>query len=83
LLKLSQHNVVGIGDAENDHAFLRFCGCAVAVAYALPMLKESADFMTEAPRGGGVAALARRMIAGDLSRLTQGLSLTGGRARAG
>ena len=74
LLKLSQHNVVGIGDAENDHAFLRFCGCAVAVANALPMLKESADFMTEEPRGAGVAALARRMIAGDLAGLTQGLS---------
>jgi hydroxymethylpyrimidine pyrophosphatase-like HAD family hydrolase len=74
LLKLSQHNVVGIGDAENDHAFLRFCGCAVAVANALPMSKESADFMTEEPRGAGVAALARRMIAGDLAGLTQGLS---------
>ncbi|MGH6936161.1 MAG: HAD family hydrolase, partial [Methylocella sp.] len=34
LLKLSPHNLVGIGDAENDHAFLRFCGCAVAVANA-------------------------------------------------
>jgi hydroxymethylpyrimidine pyrophosphatase-like HAD family hydrolase len=26
LLELSPHNVVGIGDAENDHAFLRLCG---------------------------------------------------------
>ena len=25
-LGLSPHNVVGIGDAENDHAFLRACG---------------------------------------------------------
>ena len=27
-LGLSPHNVVGVGDAENDHAFLRRCGCA-------------------------------------------------------
>ena len=72
LLELSPHNVVGIGDAENDHAFLRFCGCGVAVANALPMLKESADFVTEEPRGAGVAALVRRMIADDLAGLTQG-----------
>ena len=28
------HNVVGIGDAENDQAFLSACGCAVAVENA-------------------------------------------------
>jgi phosphoglycolate phosphatase (TIGR01487 family) len=70
LLELSPHNVAGIGDAENDHAFLRLCGYAVAVANALPMLKESADFVTEEPRGAGVAALARRMIADDLAGLS-------------
>ena len=37
-LGLSPHNVVGVGDAENDHAFLNLCECAVAVANALPML---------------------------------------------
>src|SRR5581483_3247370 len=26
-LGLSRHNVVGIGDAENDHAFLAYCEC--------------------------------------------------------
>ena len=35
-LGLSLHNVVGIGDAENDHGFLDLCECAVAVANALP-----------------------------------------------
>src|SRR3989440_7604012 len=42
-LGLSPHNVVGIGDAENDHAFMRLCECAVAVSNALPMVKERAD----------------------------------------
>jgi hydroxymethylpyrimidine pyrophosphatase-like HAD family hydrolase len=39
-LSLSPHNVVGIGDAENDHAFLTMCECGVAVDNALPLLKE-------------------------------------------
>jgi HAD superfamily hydrolase (TIGR01484 family) len=71
LLELSPHNVAGIGDAENDHAFLRLCGRGVAVANALPLLKENADFVTEMPRGVGVAALARRMIVDDLAGLSE------------
>ncbi len=31
-LGLSPHNVVGVGDAENDFSFLRHCGCSAAVA---------------------------------------------------
>ena len=29
-LGLSPHNVVGVGDAENDHAFLALCECRAA-----------------------------------------------------
>ena len=35
-LGISAHNVAGIGDAENDHSFLRLCEIAVAVGNALP-----------------------------------------------
>jgi HAD superfamily hydrolase (TIGR01484 family) len=66
-MKLSPLNVVGIGDAENDRAFLSACGCAVAVANALPMVKEDATIVTEASRGGGVAELIGRMLADDLA----------------
>jgi hydroxymethylpyrimidine pyrophosphatase-like HAD family hydrolase len=66
-LEISPHYVVGVGDAENDHAFLRACGCAAAVANALPMLKESADVITEATRGAGVSELMRRISAEDAS----------------
>src|SRR5262245_10139512 len=38
---------VGIGDAENDHAFLGYCGVGVAVANALPALKHTADVVTK------------------------------------
>ena len=33
------HNVVAVGDAENDHAFLGLSGCAAAVANALPTIE--------------------------------------------
>jgi haloacid dehalogenase-like hydrolase/Helicase HerA, central domain len=66
-LRLSPLNVVGIGDAENDHAFLRACGCSVAVANALPMLKADADIVASAPRGAGVAETIRRILGGDLA----------------
>jgi hypothetical protein len=56
-LGISPHNVVAIGDAENDHAFLQAAGCGVAVANALPALKANASFVTKASRGGGVAEL--------------------------
>jgi hypothetical protein len=56
-LKLSPHNVVGIGDAENDQAFLSACGCSVAVANALQAVKDAADLKTTASRGAGVAEL--------------------------
>ena len=54
-LKLSPHNVVGVGDAENDQAFLSMCGCSVAVANAISAVKERADVCTSAARGAGVA----------------------------
>jgi HAD superfamily hydrolase (TIGR01484 family) len=33
-LRLSPHEVAGVGDAENDHAFLAICEAAVAVSNA-------------------------------------------------
>jgi HAD superfamily hydrolase (TIGR01484 family) len=66
-LGLSPHNVVGVGDAENDHAFLALCECGVAVANALPTLKERADVVTEADHGAGVSELIDRLLADDLA----------------
>lgn len=64
-LGLSPHNVVGIGDAENDHAFMRACGLSVAVANALPAVKDTADLVTKGERGEGVKELARKLIKQD------------------
>lgn len=68
-LGLSPHNVVGVGDAENDHAFLQLCECSIAVANALPMLKERADFVTSADHGEGVAELIEALLASDLAEI--------------
>ncbi len=68
-LGLSPHNTVAIGDAENDQALLDCCGCGVAVANALPMLKERADFVTKGDRGAGVVELIDKLIASDLAEL--------------
>ncbi len=65
-LKLSSDKVVGVGDAENDHAFLAVCGCSVAVANAVPALKEMADLVTRHDHGAGVCELIEAMIATDL-----------------
>lgn len=68
-LGLSSHNIAGIGDAENDHAFLAMCECAVAVANALPSLKERADLVTHGANGEGVIEVIERILAEDLRNL--------------
>jgi hypothetical protein len=64
---LSPHESVGVGDAENDHAFLSLCECAAAVSNALPALKERADLVTRGDHGVGVAELIDQMIESDLA----------------
>jgi hydroxymethylpyrimidine pyrophosphatase-like HAD family hydrolase len=66
-LGLSPLQTVGVGDAENDHAFLRMCGVSVAVANALPALKDAADLVTKGARGAGVTELIDRWLANDLA----------------
>jgi hydroxymethylpyrimidine pyrophosphatase-like HAD family hydrolase len=66
-LELSRQSVVGIGDAENDHELLSFCGCSVAVANALPSLKQRADLVTGGSYGAGVIEVINRLI--DTDRL--------------
>ncbi|NKE69273.1 HAD-IIB family hydrolase [Candidatus Manganitrophus noduliformans] len=68
-LGLSPHNTVGVGDAENDHAFLHLCEASVAVANALPSLKEQADWVTQGSRGAGVTELIDHLLAADLADL--------------
>jgi hydroxymethylpyrimidine pyrophosphatase-like HAD family hydrolase len=62
---LAARHVVGVGDAENDHAFLEACGLGAATANALPALKAAADLVTEGEAGAGVAWLIDRLLADE------------------
>lgn len=66
-MKLSQHETVGVGDAENDHAFLELSECSVAVANAIPALKQRVHFVTQRDHGAGVTEVVEEMIVSDLS----------------
>ncbi len=66
-LGLSPRNCIGVGDAENDLAFLDVCGLRVAVANALPSVKQRAAFVTAGTRGAGVAELIDQLLATDLT----------------
>jgi hydroxymethylpyrimidine pyrophosphatase-like HAD family hydrolase len=67
-LGMSPHNVVGVGDAENDHALLALCECGVAVSNAVSMLKDTADLVTEKDHGAGVVQLIQELASHDLSQ---------------
>jgi len=62
--------VVGVGDAENDLAFLSRCQHSVAVANALESLKREVDFTTKGARGQGVIELIEEILLDDLSSRT-------------
>jgi HAD superfamily hydrolase (TIGR01484 family) len=72
-LGISAHNVVSIGDAENDLPLLRASACSAAVANALPSVKEQADILIGAPRGQGVVELIEQLLADDLAAFDQKL----------
>jgi hypothetical protein len=86
-MELSPRNLVGVGDAENDHAFLRLCECSAAAANALPMLKSNADVVTAGHHGRGVSELIDELVADDLrgreERLTRHHILFGRRLEDG
>lgn len=69
-LGLSEHDIVGVGDAENDHSLLKVAGIGVAVANALPALKDRADLVVQKDHGAGVVELMERMMANDLADVT-------------
>ena len=66
-MKISHHNVVAVGDAENDLPMLAQCECGVAVANALESVKQKADFVTHTPHGSGVEELIEEILRDDLA----------------
>ena len=66
-LGLSPHNLVAIGDGENDIALFALAEHAAAVRNADAALKRVADRTTHGARGDGFLELAHELIANDLA----------------
>ena len=60
-LRLSIHNTVGVGDAENDHDLLDACEVGVAVGWGSPALRAVADEVIDGAGPEAVAEYIRRV----------------------
>jgi hydroxymethylpyrimidine pyrophosphatase-like HAD family hydrolase len=67
-LRLSPHNVVAVGDAENDLPMLTFAGCGVAVDNALDSVKAKSDLVMSKGHGEGVEELIASLLQDDLAQ---------------
>ncbi len=72
-MKLSPHNIVGIGDGENDLSLLNACQCSYAVANSVQALKDQADFVTEGNNGAGVTELIDTLVNTDMEEVDRKL----------
>jgi hydroxymethylpyrimidine pyrophosphatase-like HAD family hydrolase len=74
ILRLSPHNAIAIGDAENDHDLLAECELAAAVGWGSARLQAEADEVVKGDGPSAVAAYIRwaitqtRLPAGRLGR---------------
>lgn len=69
VLKILPEQTVGVGDAENDEAFLKMVGVSVAVDNALEVVKKLARVVTTGARGAGVTEIINRLLDDDLASL--------------
>jgi len=68
LLRLSTHNAIAIGDAENDHDMLTACELGAAVEWGSPVLKRAADHVISGSGPKSVATYIRAAL--DRPRLS-------------
>lgn len=64
-LRLSPHNAVAIGDAENDHELLACCELGMAVAWGSKALQRAADDVLPGAGPAAVAAFLDRIVQSD------------------
>lgn len=62
LLQIKPENMTAFGDDENDYEVLRYCGKGVAVANAIPGIRETADAVTERNDEDGVAKFLEKTL---------------------
>lgn len=61
-LGINVHDIIAIGDSENDMEFLEVAGFKVAVANANPELKDIADYVTTSYYGDGTAEAIHKFV---------------------
>ncbi len=79
-MRLSPHNTIAIGDAENDHELLAACEIGAAVAWGSPALQQVADRVVPGSGPPAVAGFLREVGARDhieLSATARGQLLLG------
>ena len=69
---LRPNSVLGVGDAENDLAFLHVCGCSAAVANALPVVRKEVDVRLPQENGAGVVELIDRLLRDEHALVASG-----------
>jgi hydroxymethylpyrimidine pyrophosphatase-like HAD family hydrolase len=62
ILRLSPHNAVAIGDAENDHELLRSCELGVAVSWGRQSLKATADYILTGEGSSSIADYMQMLV---------------------
>ncbi len=60
-LRISPHNLVAVGDAENDHTLLQYAGLGAAVSWGSPALCVAADVVIDGSGPPDVASYIRTL----------------------
>ena len=69
LLDVPMHDVIAVGDGENDCAMLRAAGAGVAVDNALQAVKDCADVVLTEAGPDGIRELCDSLVRSDLGDL--------------
>ncbi|MBK9129860.1 MAG: HAD hydrolase family protein [Phycisphaerales bacterium] len=62
-LRMSPHNAIAVGDAENDHELLAVCEIGAAVGWGSRALQDAADLVIAGDGPGAVAGYIDRVMA--------------------
>ncbi len=68
MMRLSAHNAIAVGDAENDHELLLACEAGYAVAWGSPALQAAADALVVGDGPAAIAGWIRRITATGMIR---------------
>lgn len=62
ILQIKPEEMIAFGDDENDYEIIKNVGKGVAVANAIPMIREIADDITESNNEDGVAKYIEKLL---------------------